>query len=205
MKIGNIKIKNLPHPKTGNVILNKIIEFIILPIFLIILIFIVFPILLIFGLIKSIFQKNKIHPENRNDHILLENEKFKITSKFVYLDGDNEIEKVANEFMEKVSDCGDEFGIIQFISEKGETMLDYYPYTLFRIELKNQILLQRIKSENEILTSELISFSKETGKIEILKEIGLFDLEKYDKIEQKIIGKNYNQNSELTLDFVIDG
>lgn len=63
----------------------------------------------------------------------------------------------------------------------------------------------RIKSENEILTSELISFSKETGKIEILKEIGLFDLEKYDKIEQKIIGKNYNQNSELTLDFVIDG
>ena len=84
-------------------------------------------------------------------------------------------------------------------------MLDYYPYTLFRIELKNQILLQRIKSENEILTSELISFSKETGKIEILKEIGLFDLEKYDKIEQKIIGKNYNQNSELTLDFVIDG
>ena len=91
MKIGNIKIKNLPHPKTGNVILNKIIEFILLPIFLIILIFIVFPILLIFGLIKSIFQKNKIHPENRNDYILLENEKFKITSKFQGLSVLNEM------------------------------------------------------------------------------------------------------------------
>ena len=49
------------------------------------------------------------------------------------------------------------------------------------------------------------TFGRPPVCIEILKEIGLFDLEKYDKIEQKIIGKNYNHNSELTLDFVIDG
>ncbi|GER60729.1 hypothetical protein ULMA_28370 [Patiriisocius marinus] len=147
------------------------------------------------------FLKYKVFGFKRNYEFnatpsLFENENFNLTLE--YIEQPNDEHKIANDFLYKVVDYGDETAIFVVKNHGKKTELDGEYLTPFKHKLKESILLQRIRAnESSEPTSDLIKFNTINGKIEFIAEIGQFELDKFDEEKNEIVGYN------LTEDIVI--
>ncbi|SRX75557.1 hypothetical protein [Aequorivita antarctica] len=121
--------------------------------------------------------------------IFMENKNFKLIKEHIL--GGIEEYKIATDFLFSIADYDDEIEIFKVINDNKKTELDGEFLTGFYVDLKNEILLQRIKytSKGEP-TSELIVFDPNTGKVNVCEEIGIFELYKFDKEKNVILGGN---------------
>jgi hypothetical protein len=167
------------------------------------------PIVFIFGILAVIyvgiydFIKHKVFgikdkPIEYKAPILFENDNFKLIKEHIF--GGIQEHKIATDFLFSIVDYDDELEIFKVIDENQKTELNGEFLTGFYADFKNEILLQRIKSNSKgEPTSELISFEKNTGKIKVFKEIGIYGLYKYDNENKIILGENKTDEIKIRI------
>ena|SRR5690606_21186249 len=127
---------------------------------------------------------------------LFENDKFNLTLE--YIEQPNDEHKIANDFLYKVVDYGDETAIFIVKNNGTKTELDGVYLTPFEYKINEYILLQKIRIDNNgEPTSDLIKFNTFNGNVEFLAEIGQFELEKFDEDKNEIVG--YNLTEDITI------
>lgn len=188
VKIEKINITKIPEPNFKNKLINKVIGILIVPIIILIFL-IVLPIAFLYSKVKELlFGKEEIN--QKKESIFFENEKYKFVRQDIEYESENRLDNIAENFLWKIADYDDVFWIFKIESKKEYSDLANYPFTNFKIETFENLYLQRITEKNNEPNSELIVFSKSTGEIKVLQEIGQFCLEKYDKETQTIKGEN---------------
>jgi len=150
------------------------------------------------------FLKYKVFGFKRNYEFnatptLFENENFNLTLE--YIEQPNEEHKIANDFLYKVVDYGDETAIFIVKNSGTKTELDGIYLTPFKYELNNFLFLQKIRADEKgEPTSDLIKFDTSNGTIEIIGEIGQFELEKFDEEKNEIIGYNLSEDIVIKME-----
>jgi hypothetical protein len=128
--------------------------------------------------------------------ILTENENYKLTLE--YIEVPNKEHQLAIDFLYSIVDYGDESAVFKVKNSGMKTELDETYLTPFKYELGEFLILQKIReNENGEPTSDLIKFNPTDGKIETVKEIGKFELTKFDEKNDEIIG--YNLTEDITI------
>ena len=127
---------------------------------------------------------------------LIETHNYKLTLE--YIEEPNEEHKLASDFLYSIVDYGDETAIFKVKNNGSKTELDEIYLTPFKYDAGEFLMLQKIReNENGEPTSDLIKFNLANGKIEILKEIGQFELTKFDEDKNEIVG--YNLTKDITI------
>ena len=117
-----------------------------------------------------------------------------------YIEQSNDEHKIANDFLYKIVDYGDETAIFKVKNEGMKTELDGIYLTPFKYKINEFLYLQKVRSDKSgEPTSDLIKFNTISGKIESNSEIGPFELDNYDEKESKIFG--YNLTKNITIEF----
>lgn len=149
------------------------------------------------------FLKYKVFGFKRNYEFnetptLFENEKFNLTLE--YIEQPNDEHQIANNFLYKIVDYGDETAIFIVKNSGTKTELEGVYLTPFEYKIDEHILLQKIRTDNNgEPTSDLIKFNTINGTVEFVVEIGQFELEKYDEDKKEIIGYNLTEDIIIKL------
>ena len=130
--------------------------------------------------------------------IFLKNEKFTLLKDPIFCGAEEY--KLACEFLRCLTKYDDDIDIFKVINKSTSTEIDNEFLTGLFIECENEIILQRIKYNNELKpTSDLIGFNPKTGKINSYAEIGIFQLVKFDKKRQIIRGYSKTKKIEVRI------
>ena len=171
--------------------------------------YIVLPIILFLTIIASIiffiyeFIKEKIFQVKKSEYkvtedILIENDNFKLNKEYVM--GGIEEYKMATDFLYSFVDYDDDIEIFKVVNNSNPTELDNEYLTGLFIEFENVIIMQRIKyDDNGKLTSDLIGFDSNNGKIKSYMEIGIFFLDKFDKKRELILGWSKTEEIQINI------
>ncbi len=115
-----------------------------------------------------------------------------------YLEQPNNEHQIANDFLYKIVDYGDESAIFKVINNGRKTELDGIYLTPFKYVLNEFLFLQKIRADEKgEPTSDLIKFDTINGTTEFVAEIGQFELEKFDEEKNEILG--YNLTEDITI------
>lgn len=175
--------------------------------------YIVLPIILVITILASIiffyyeFIKEKIFRVKKSEYkiaedILIETDNFKLTKEYVM--GGIEEYKMATDFLYSFVDYDDDVEIFKVVNNSNPTELDNQYLTGLFIELENEIVMQRIKyDDGGKLTSDLIGFDSNNGKIKSYIEIGIFFLDKFDKKRELILGWSKTEEIQLKINKAI--
>ncbi|MDO3696001.1 hypothetical protein QVZ41_14205 [Wenyingzhuangia sp. chi5] len=129
---------------------------------------------------------------------LIETDNYKLTLE--YIDEPNKEHQLASDFLYSIVDYGDENAVFKVINSGVKTELNDTYLTSFKYELGEFLILQKIReNENGEPTSDLIKFNPADGKIETLKEIGKFELTKFDEKNDEIVGFNLTEDITIKL------
>lgn len=131
--------------------------------------------------------------------VLFENHQFKIIKKSIYRRKEKKYQ-IYNDFAFEMSEYGNDVEVFQAFDEKSLTGLNEMLITDFSMETDTQIFLQKISEENDDIRTFLIVFSKETGKVEVVQELGYMILEYFDEKRSTIIGFNDKNRVELIIE-----
>lgn len=171
--------------------------------------YIVLPIILVITILASIiffyyeFIKEKIFRVKKSEYkisedILIETDNYKLTKEYVM--GGIEEYKMATDFLYSFVDYDDDVEIFKVVNNSNPTELDNQYLTGLFIELENEIVMQRIKyDDGGKLTSDLIGFDSDNGKIKSYIEIGIFFLDKFDKKRELILGWSKTEEIQLKI------
>jgi hypothetical protein len=151
-----------------------------------------------FEFIKNKLSKTKIGSNISEVNTLLKTDKYHLTLDFI--DDPNPEHQIALDFIYSIVEFPDEMPVF-IVKNKGQkTELDNSYITAFEHKINNNLLLQRVRlGENSLPTSELIEFITKTGQVIVHKEIGIYELDSFDKKKNKIIGGTIEECIEIEI------
>lgn len=196
MIVSKISIKNR---KTS--LLDKIINFLMIPILILILIGSLIFIMFLFIKEKVLKIKNENKQLENVENILFENDNFKIIQNFIGMEEETEENKTLLEFHYKIFEHSENYTLSQLEDKKQTTDLGKCYITDFKLHTNTSIYLQQLIEENGKIRTFLIRFDKETGKTEVIHEIGDFILDNFDKKKNIINGFSNNKEINLQVEF----
>lgn len=159
------------------------------------------------AIFKSIFtQKEKIEFMEKADDLnhlenLLENHN-PLDLNIEYDNFGIEGNKMKDSFTESVLGYTDfyELGIFKVKTTNTQCEINENYFTSFCIELNEKIILQRIfRNKESKISSELIAFEPNSGKVEKYGEIGNCEIHQYYPKNKSLIGGNHNE--QITIRF----
>lgn len=131
--------------------------------------------------------------KNPEPPTLIETDNYRLTRE--YIEDPNDEHQLALDFLYSIVEYGDESAVFFVRNEGKKTELDGKYLTLFQHKLNDCLLLQQIRiNEFGKPTSDLIKFDVISGKIQIIREIGQFELDKFDTDKNEIVGYNSEEN-----------
>lgn len=123
----------------------------------------------------------------------IETDNYKLTRE--YIEDPNDEHQLALDFLYSIVEYGDESAVFFVRNDGKKTELDGKYLTLFQHKLNDCLMLQQIRiNEFGEPTSDLIKFDIISGKIQATREIGQFELDKFDTDKNEIVGYNTEEN-----------